>query len=681
MSLVNVLNDEGGKLRSPFDSSSHPVQPPSSHQPSVSGVQHHPAQIQQQNHLQAHHNHHHQTRMEQQDDPWHERSQSHHAGMSTHAVLAYGHEANSNSTSPTSPYGGTLMTGDRRQLASAFSSEVWTEGGGYTSAQAVTLNGQVDSRNRSQQLQLQQQHHQNHNHPKFSPPPLPHHLNLSRDQTTQSASHQHLLGTRNVSFVQHRSIESLPAHSHEQNRHFSFTSHQGTTSEAYETYTTQPGLSSPIAIPRAQSSPSAWDCSVSAPSPTEGAWTYTPRSLESFQSMGISSSSSFPPQPTYSVNSRPPRPTVHPPRAVSYSPEQYSAIARVVDPSHHSQSLQPQSLFEDPQNSQFIHPHQPVKEELVNHGLGEENSRPECAWSGSPNSPHDHPHHIPPPPPPSASNPTSTSTENATPSSFRDHELVTRTPSPVTEKDSDYEDCSSSPRPARRTPGGGPIRGKKLASSKKAKGVAGTNNFNDDGSGRPISPITGLPTKILAKRLFPPRDAAKRRFHCEQEGCGKSFGRPSARETHMRSHNGVRPFECPIPTCARSFSVFSNLKRHMIVHPGVDFRGITVHDLPHLIWDPSEVPSLHFRHSTRSLPTPPGGGRGGGYAPASAPLSQNTSLPKSPIMERHRRTRSANSIKNYSERDGDSSDDDEDADAEQDLDYYDGEDEQYEHGC
>lgn len=120
-------------------------------------------------------------------------------------------------------------------------------------------------------------------------------------------------------------------------------------------------------------------------------------------------------------------------------------------------------------------------------------------------------------------------------------------------------------------------------------------------SGRPISPITGLPTKVLAKRLFPPRDSAKRMFHCLHEGCGKSFGKPSARETHLRSHNGIRPFECPIPTCGRPFSVFSNLKRHMIIHPGVDFRGVTVHDLPHLVWDPDRANPLFFSDATPAV--------------------------------------------------------------------------------
>ncbi|GAA5913287.1 hypothetical protein JCM8208_005197 [Rhodotorula glutinis] len=115
---------------------------------------------------------------------------------------------------------------------------------------------------------------------------------------------------------------------------------------------------------------------------------------------------------------------------------------------------------------------------------------------------------------------------------------------------------------------------------------------------RPISPITGKPVKKISKRGWPPKDAHKRVFVCEVEGCGKKFGRPSARDTHMRSHTGVKPFTCPIPTCARSFGVFSNLKRHMIVHPTVDFRQVNVHDLPH----------MRFVHDPPgAVPTPDGG--------------------------------------------------------------------------
>ncbi|GAA6005896.1 hypothetical protein JCM10207_007266 [Rhodosporidiobolus poonsookiae] len=116
-----------------------------------------------------------------------------------------------------------------------------------------------------------------------------------------------------------------------------------------------------------------------------------------------------------------------------------------------------------------------------------------------------------------------------------------------------------------------------------------TSPASSSASARPISPITGKPTKIISKRGWPPKDAAKRVYFCEVEGCGKSFGRPSARDTHMRSHDGVKPFVCPIPSCARGFSVFSNLKRHMIVHPTVDFRHVAVHDLPLIQWVPDPL--------------------------------------------------------------------------------------------
>ncbi|GAA6064692.1 hypothetical protein JCM10212_002410 [Sporobolomyces blumeae] len=104
------------------------------------------------------------------------------------------------------------------------------------------------------------------------------------------------------------------------------------------------------------------------------------------------------------------------------------------------------------------------------------------------------------------------------------------------------------------------------------------------GDPRPISPITGKPTKVIAKRGWPPKDAAKRVYFCSVLGCGKSFGRPSALNTHMRSHDGAKPFNCPVPACSRPFSVFSNLKRHMVVHPSVDFRSVTVNDLPQIVW-------------------------------------------------------------------------------------------------
>ncbi|BGP25495.1 proteophosphoglycan ppg4 [Rhodotorula toruloides] len=105
-----------------------------------------------------------------------------------------------------------------------------------------------------------------------------------------------------------------------------------------------------------------------------------------------------------------------------------------------------------------------------------------------------------------------------------------------------------------------------------------------------VSPITGKPVKVISPRSWPPKDQHKRIYTCDFPGCDKSFGRPSARDTHMRSHSGVKPFMCPIPSCGRTFSVFSNLKRHMIVHPTVDFRHVTVNDLPLIHWVPDADP-------------------------------------------------------------------------------------------
>lgn len=171
----------------------------------------------------------------------------------------------------------------------------------------------------------------------------------------------------------------------------------------------------------------------------------------------------------------------------------------------------------------------------------------------------------------------------------------------------------------------------------------------------PISRLTGLPTKILAKRVWPPRDADKRHYLCSWEHCGKSCAfmvfvflrscfppsrtctdfarplasvcRPSARDAHERTHSGARrkfsiprcpflpysfhfpppAFVCPIATCGRGFSVFSNLKRHMFVHPEVDFRGINSRDLSRLHSETSQAiypleprQQPQFRHETPS---------------------------------------------------------------------------------
>ncbi|KAL8293181.1 hypothetical protein RQP46_000875 [Phenoliferia psychrophenolica] len=234
---------------------------------------------------------------------------------------------------------------------------------------------------------------------------------------------------------------------------------------------------------------------------------------------------------------------------------------------------------------------------------------PNTYWTSSPSSlaispasasPPPLPAHGFAPPPPGPATSSSSPAHSRSARSNNDNQDDTYQPSPSpppssSGDDDDDGDFGAYPPVARK---------KSRASVAGSGGASGGRRGGSGGGGsaRPISPITGLPTKVLAKRLFPPRDAAKRRFYCPHQGCGKAFGRPSARETHLRSHNGARPFTCPIPSCGRPFSVFSNLKRHMIVHAGVDFRGITVHDLPHLEYDESQTPPLFFARQPQPAP-------------------------------------------------------------------------------
>ncbi|SCU83655.1 LADA_0C12750g1_1 [Lachancea dasiensis] len=54
-------------------------------------------------------------------------------------------------------------------------------------------------------------------------------------------------------------------------------------------------------------------------------------------------------------------------------------------------------------------------------------------------------------------------------------------------------------------------------------------------------------------------------WHCEYDGCTKSFSRPSQLTEHQETvHRGIKPFGCP--ECGKAFARKSHLERHMFCH-------------------------------------------------------------------------------------------------------------------
>ncbi|KAI9826808.1 MAG: hypothetical protein M1832_005746 [Thelocarpon impressellum] len=60
----------------------------------------------------------------------------------------------------------------------------------------------------------------------------------------------------------------------------------------------------------------------------------------------------------------------------------------------------------------------------------------------------------------------------------------------------------------------------------------------------------------------------RKRYECDQPGCGKGFCQKTHLEIHMRAHTGVKPFLCKEPACGQRFSQLGNLKTHERRHTG-----------------------------------------------------------------------------------------------------------------
>jgi hypothetical protein len=60
--------------------------------------------------------------------------------------------------------------------------------------------------------------------------------------------------------------------------------------------------------------------------------------------------------------------------------------------------------------------------------------------------------------------------------------------------------------------------------------------------------------------------SGERPFHCEWEGCEKTFRQQGDLTVHMRGHTGERPYVCNYPGCTKAFADRGKLNRHRRGH-------------------------------------------------------------------------------------------------------------------
>lgn len=70
------------------------------------------------------------------------------------------------------------------------------------------------------------------------------------------------------------------------------------------------------------------------------------------------------------------------------------------------------------------------------------------------------------------------------------------------------------------------------------------------------------------QRPQPAAKSSRKRYHCDIQGCGKSFYQKTHLEIHRRAHTGDKPYVCKLPGCGQRFSQLGNLRTHERRHTG-----------------------------------------------------------------------------------------------------------------
>lgn len=100
-----------------------------------------------------------------------------------------------------------------------------------------------------------------------------------------------------------------------------------------------------------------------------------------------------------------------------------------------------------------------------------------------------------------------------------------------------------------------------LLMGKSGREATHVDEDDDDGA---VSDGEAVATSSSAPR--PPAKRSKTRFHCQWEGCDKSYTKPVRLEEHVRSHTGERPFVCTFDGCTASYLRDTHLTAHLRTH-------------------------------------------------------------------------------------------------------------------